>query len=58
MATGDVTADRAVVVALIVLITGMGAYAGVVAGVELGRTCDEGAASAALNALEAWGCID
>jgi len=49
--TGDATADRA----NIGVIAGIPAYAGAVAGVELGRTCDEGAASAALSAPKDWG---
>ena len=42
--TGDVTADRAEAVPG--LMTGIGAYAGAIAGVELGRACDEAAANA------------
>ena len=52
--TGDVTADRAD----IGLIAGIAANAGTVAGVELGRTCDEDGTSAVLNAPKDWGCAD
>ena len=53
--TGDVTVDRAD----IGFITGIPAYAGAVAGVELGRSCcDEAAASAVLSVPKAWGCTD
>ncbi|SRR6266851_5148189 len=52
--TGDVTADRAD----IGLIAGIAANAGAVAGVELGRTCDEDGTSAVLNAPKDWGCAD
>lgn len=52
--TGEVTADRADMV----LITGIAAYAGADAGVELGRTCNEGGASAVLRAPKGWGWDD
>lgn len=50
--TGDVTADRADNG----LITGIAAYAGAVAGVELGRSCC--GASGVLSAPKGWGCTD
>jgi len=46
--TGDVTADRADVE----VIAGIPAYAGAVASVEVGRTCNEGDASAPKD----WDC--
>jgi len=51
--TGDATADRAD----IGLMAGIAAYAGAVAGVELGRPCDE-AASIELNEPKGCGCAD
>jgi hypothetical protein len=53
--TGDVTVDRAD----IGFITGIPAYAGAVAGVELGRSCcDEAAPSAVLSVPKGLGCAD
>jgi len=52
--TGEVTVDRAP----IGLITGIAADAGAIAGVELGRTCDEEGASVVLNAAKGWVCAD
>jgi len=51
--TGEFTADRTDIV-------GIAAYAaaGADAGVELGRTCDKGGASAALRVPKGWGCDD
>jgi len=55
LVTGDVTVDRADVG----FITGIPAYVGTVAGVELGRSCcGEAAASAVLSVPKGWGCAD